>query len=355
MPRPKSPLARLLALLIALIAAVGVTVAITDNGPNHGPGKPRGTITVHLGGALEARAGSPTALRVPATAVARAGAADGAHGHAADARDETPSKVPAATLETGRRYQERNAESSFLPNVSPLAAPSQTGCRSRFISAFSSRRGVAPRLIVLHYTVSPNVRGWSDVDGVTGYFARPSTQASSNYVIDGEGNCNLIVSEADKAWAQAAANPFSISIEVINTGRERTYIAPAGLKVLGRVVHDAAARWKIPLRAGAVRGCAPTSAGVVTHHMLGLCGGGHVDVTPFNEQTVVSQVVLAARSFDAPAKKPVTSVDRATCRKLNWWRTHGRPKGKAEANAVRRRKALDGRHVTCTASGPVRR
>jgi N-acetyl-anhydromuramyl-L-alanine amidase AmpD len=64
---------------------------------------------------------------------------------------------------------------------------------------------------VLHYTVSPNRVGWSDVNAVVAEFANPAFQASSNYVIDGEGHCAYIVRESDKAWTQAAANPFAIS------------------------------------------------------------------------------------------------------------------------------------------------
>ena len=192
--------------------------------------------------------------------------------------------------------------------------------------------------------------GWSDVDGITGYFARASTNASSNYVVDNEGHCNYIVPESGKAWTQAGFNPVSISVEQINTGREPTYAGTAGLAQTARIARDASKRWGIPLRRGRVSGCSVVTSGIVAHKDLGACGGGHFDISPYS----VDQVIKAAKALDKPVRR-ITSVDRVTCRKLNWWRDAGRPHGKPEKNAVRRRKALDSRRVQCTSRGPVQR
>lgn len=110
-------------------------------------------------------------------------------------------------------------------------------------------------------------------------------------------------------------------------------------------------RWGIPYQVGRVNSaCVPTKPGFLAHRDLGRCGGGHPDIgTP----SAVPDLIALAKQLDHVVT--VTSVDRVTCRKLNWWRTHGRPHGKPETNAVRRRRALDRRHVTCTAHGPVRR
>jgi hypothetical protein len=110
--------------------------------------------------------------------------------------------------------------------------------------------------------------------------------------------------------------------EVINTGHERVYIEQPGLKVLARVVSDALKRWNIPVRVGAVSGCVPTRAGIVTHQMLGLCGGGHVDITPYPISTVI-QAVLSVREREAQAS--VSRLDVLRCTRLNKWRAAGRP------------------------------
>jgi hypothetical protein len=327
-----------LAALAALLAAVTITVIVTsDDGPD---GSHHRTVTIRVG--TDAQRGVDDTLTVPATAVQKVASSEA--GHHEGEKDETPEGVPAAQIEAGREKADQLAAKDQLNVVAPDAAPSQAGCRSRFLSSsFSSRRGVAPHMIVLHYTVSPNVAGWSDVDGVTAFFARVATQASSNYVLDGEGHCNYIVREVDKAWAQAAFNPFAISIEVINTGHEPVYIRPAGFRQLARIVHDAAKRWHIPLRVGAVSNCVPSRFGIVTHQMLGLCGGGHVDITNYDAgHAVINALVKAARALD------VSRLDRLRCSRLNAWRAAGRPVAGTHA-AVLRKRTLAAHHVTCLA------
>lgn len=232
------------------------------------------------------------------------------HDHA---RTENPPGVTPAQLDASREQQERLAASSALPNVTPDAAPQQRGCTTRLVQNYSSRRGVPPRIFVLHYTVSPNRPGWSDVLAVAGLFDRPAFQASSNYIVDAEGHCLYIVRESDKAWTQAAANPYAISVEVINTGHEPSYAGKAGLEKIALIVHDAAHRWHFPIQQGAVSGCLVTRPGIVDHHSLGACGGGHFDITPFS----TAEVIRAAAALDAspPAKKtPCTA--RALQRRL---------------------------------------
>lgn len=330
----------------ALILLIGLAAAITINvtSSEDETGKHR-SVTIRIDGkdaGHKPDQGDPV-MRVPAVAVQQAQATE--LGDHEGLKSEVPVGVPNAQLDAAQEQQDRLAQNDQLPPVLPDAAPSQAGCRSRFVGNFSSRRGVAPRIIVIHYTVSPNRPGWSDVDGVTGLFARFSFAASSNYVEDREGHCNYIVREGDKAWAQATFNPVAISIEVINSGREGSLTSGAGLRQLQRIVRDAGKRWKIPLRVGAVSGCTVTRSGIVTHQMLGACGGGHVDISPYKLSVVLGGL----------APRPVTNTDRVTCRKLNWWRRHGRHHGKAERNASRRRRALASRGVTCTPSGPVRR
>jgi hypothetical protein len=272
--------------IAALAALVSVTITLTTGG---GAG-----VTITLGGPH----GTPQkTVTVPKT-VAKAAAKSGLDDHDG-LRTENPPGVPAAQLDASRVQQEALAASSALPNVTPDAAPQQRGCTTRLVLNYSSRRGVPPRIFVLHYTVSPNRDGWSDVYSVAGLFDRPAFQASSNYIIDNEGHCLYIVRESDKAWTQAAANPFSVSVETINSGHEATYAGVDGLKKIALVAHDVAHRWHFPIQEGLVQGCQVVRPGIVDHHSLGACGGGHFDITPFSTQ----QVVAAARALDG--KQPI--------------------------------------------------
>lgn len=321
---------------VALIAVsafgLGTTLAPDEKD------KPAKTLTVHVDG-LDAGKVPDRKVEVPAAAVQQAAPTIESQLNA------PPAATPDAQLQDAQQAADKlRATQEPLP-VAGATAGFQ-GCRTSFVRNQSSRRGVRPQWQVLHYTVSPNRPGWSDVNAVVALFNRTSSQASSNFVIDAEGHCAYIVPIEAKAWTQAAGNPFSVSYEIIATGKERAYLAPAGLAKLRSVTRAVAQRTSIPLRHGAVSGCTPGHSGIVQHRDFGICGGGHVDIAPFNADGVITLLVAGA--------KPVTTVDHATCRKLNAWRNAGRPSG-GTANAVRRKAALTKRHVVCTAKGPVRR
>lgn len=338
----------LIALIVLGLAGVAFVILEAVNATTDSEQPPKvDKVAVTLGGpAAQAEPGAPAAtkLAVPPAALLSASKSDvGGHD---DARNETPPGASRAGLEAARVQQDALAASDQLPIVTPDAAPSQAGCRTSLVANYSSRRGVRPRLFVLHYTVSANRPGWSDVDAIVSIFNQPSFAASSNYVIDNEGNCAYIVRESDKAWTQAAANPVSISVEVVNTGHDPTYVG-AGLRKLGRVVSDATARWSIPLQRGKVAGCVVVAPGIVDHHSLGACGGGHVDITPYSVDQVLSAAIAYRKAHAAKAATAVNVTDRVRCRRLTWWRTHGRPHGLAERRAVKRRTILAQHGVKC--------
>lgn len=337
----RDPARAFAAAVVAIAATLTIVVTLDDADKNGQPD----TITI----VVRAADGQPVKVSAPAAVVEQAQEQSTHEGQ----RGEQPTGVPAADLQAADEQQEQLAATDQLPIVTPDAAPEQAGCITRLVGNRSSRRGVRPRLFVLHYTVSPNRPGWSDVNAIIGLFNRPAFAASSHYVIDREGNCALIVRESDKAWTQAAFNPVAISVEQINTGREPSYAGTAGLAKLARVVSDATQRWEIPLQPGRVSGCTVTRPGVVDHGSLGACGGGHHDIAPFSP----SVVLAAARAHRAVAARSsrVSAVDRRTCRKIRWWRAAGRPHGLPERRAVMRRRALDRRDVTCTRRGPVKR
>jgi len=289
--------------LLTLLAAFGIYLGV---GVVTESGAPTGNETVTVGG----EHGTPEqTLVVPKVAVDQAEAALDTH---EDLRSQQPEGVTPQELDAAEVQQEAFAANDQLPAVTPDAAPNQPGCTTQLVQNYSSRRGVAPRLFVLHYTVSPNRVGWSDVNAVVSLFDRASFQASSNYVIDGEGNCKYIVRESDKAWTQAAANPVSISVEVINSGHEAVYAAPPGLRKIAQVAHDAMKRWNIPIQLGQVRGCTVVRPGLVDHLSLGACGGGHHDISPYR----VGPVLAAIQAVGAPVRQilPLPSKEAANAK-----------------------------------------
>jgi hypothetical protein len=188
------------------------------------------------------------------------------------------------------------------------------GCVNRFNTHnFSSRNGIAVRNITAHYTVSPNVPGWADVDANANFLNLPSTQASALAIIDAEGHCLYTVPLKLKAWTEAGGNSFSAGIEFVGTGGEGK-LSAAALAEGGRVVAEIARRESIPLQVGDVTGCSPIRPGVVDHAMYGACGGGHHDLRPYygsrnprvaaDDAKVLGPLITAAKAAAAPTPAP---------------------------------------------------
>jgi hypothetical protein len=340
---------RIRALLAVLVAAIGigVTVSVVDNGPDHQPGEPRRTVTVTLGGPGHEK----IALPPPAQKIVAQQKADAAAGDKTAVEAGLHAEPVAATAPTTVRADRAVAPvgQPVAPLNIPLASVNPPGCKTLQVRNQSSRAGAPSLLIVLHQTISPD-NGWAGVNANVAWFNSPAAQASSNYIVSrAGGQCAYIVPEAKKAWAQAGFNSVTAcSIEVTETGKEGSYLVGAGKTKVIAIVRDCARRWHIPLQHGRVSGCKVTRPGVVEHRDLGQCGGGHFDDSPYS----IDSVIAAAHGHTA---KPVTATDRATCRKLTWWRNHGRPRGKPERNAIRRRHALEHRGVSCTKGTAVRR
>lgn len=312
--RPPSWLSVLAAILASIATIIG-TFAVVDDGTKTvrspvAPAKAAPTITTEVNAAPGD--GQPTAkIEVPAAAVNEAKAAT----HS-DLKDETPAVAvrgaPDQLAAQQQLVEKVKRTQDGLPTAGATAGV--PGCRTVFVRNQSSRNGVRPQWIVLHYTVSGNRPGWSDVNAIVAFFNTSSAQASSHFVIDGEGNCAYIVPIESKAWANAAGNSLSVQIEVVNSGRETQYLAPAGQAKLLQVERTISARTGIPLRAGSV---SPFRSGVVQHRDGGLAWGGHVDIAPFS---IVQQQALAS----APAKLPITSRERSACRSVAAYRQRER-------------------------------
>ena len=285
---------------IIAVAAFALGIAVAPNPKD----KPAETLTVSVDG-LDAGKAPDRTIEVPATAVAQAAPTI-----------ETQLNAPPAATPEAQLDAAQEAAAEIRDTQKPLPTAGATagfaGCRTSFVRNQSSRRGVRPQDQVLHYTVSPNVRGWADVNAVVALFNRTSAQASSHFVIDSEGHCAYIVPIEAKAWTQAAGNPFSVSYEIIATGREPVYLAPPGMAKLRSVMREVSRRTGIPMRAGAIGGCAPRRTGIVQHKDFGLCGGGHVDITPFKSRSVITQLIGGGVQL--------TPVQQQACNRLNFHR-----------------------------------
>ena len=225
----------------------------------------------------------------------------------------------------------------------PLASQEWPGCRTAFVKAFSARTSTV-RAVGLHYTAGGNVPGLADMYGLTAYSNRLANQVSWHFLIDREGHCFYSVPTNHKAWTISGLNSQTVNIEVIGRGTEPDYAGTAGMRKLAAVVQRIGRVHNIPIRLGATdRQCNVTRRGIITHWMGGACSGGHIDIKPYSIQKVVDAI---AKISGKPRR-----LDRIRCRKINWWRSHGRPPGLPHVNARFRRGALDRRGLTCTTSG----
>lgn len=270
--------------LFAVVALAAIVVALTTGGEDKDQGP--AVVNVPVDG-LDAGKADDRTITVPKAVIAQAAP------RLEDNLKSAPPGTPQATLDRAA-----DAEKRIAATQAPLPTAGATagfkGCRTSFVNNQSSRHGVRPQLQVAHFTVSPNRPGWSDVNAIVALFNRSSSQASSHFIIDAEGHCAYIVPIEAKSWTQAAGNPFSVSYEIVATGREATYLPAAGMAKLKSVVREVARRTGVPLRRGSVSGCAPSRKGIVQHKDFGVCGGGHVDITPFSIGRVVAQLVSGA-------------------------------------------------------------
>jgi hypothetical protein len=348
MSEPK--LRRLLAALITAALALSVTIVVTDDGPDHEPGQPRRTVTVTLGG----QGHEKIALTPAAQAQVAQQAKEDAAGQDAKAESDLhEARQPSsAALEQARGRAPPGAPR--IPQATTFASPSTAGCTSAFVRNVSSRPAGARVLLgVIHWTGSrPIPRSTADDLAIVRWFDTPAAQASSNYITDDDGHCYYVVPESQKAWTQAGFNPWAVSDEHINAGVLPVFPTAAGRDAVVRLMRGWHERWKIPYQRGLVRGCTVIRPGFLAHRDLGPCGGGHPDI---GIPSAVDELIRQAAAGD----HPVTSVDRATCRKLNAYRRdrdHGAriSAHRGHINATRRR-ALAARGITCTARGPIRR
>lgn len=296
---------RLRALVVVLLTLIAggtatFTVQLIDSDGNGTPDNVTFTVNAQPGDGAATKT-----LEVPAPAVDQAARQLADHDHL---RAPSPLAPPGVNDAAGRAAERAGARDGLVEGG---ASSTQPGCKTAFVRNQSSRNGVRPNAIDMHYTVGPNRPGPSDVDGYTAMANNPGTGVSWHYVIDREGNCRYNVPEDRKAWTQAAHNPWAIGIEVVNTGGEGSYMDPAGYRKLATVVKGISQRWGIPIRRGSAPGCVTRLSGILQHKDLGLCGGAHMDITPFS----IDQVIAILRDeIGGVTASPLTKVERRIAR-----------------------------------------
>jgi hypothetical protein len=152
----------------------------------------------------------------------------------------------------------------------------------------SSRGGAHPTLIVIHATVSHNVRGLGDIKAIGEFFSHSSTQASSHVCTDNEGHSARYVRDSDKAWHCAGYNRMSLGIEQILPGTSGAEVTRDLYRETARWVARWSKMYGIPIRKGAVSGGTVTRSGVVRHSELGSIGGGHSDPGRYDMDAMMS-------------------------------------------------------------------
>jgi N-acetylmuramoyl-L-alanine amidase len=150
----------------------------------------------------------------------------------------------------------------------------------------SSRRGLKPRIIVLHTTEGHNRPGLSDLRGLVSFFGNAANQVSSHIANDAEGNDARIVPDDRKAFTQAAFNSIALSIEQIGFASQ-TEFPEAQLQNTARWIAHWSRKFGIPIQHS-------TSQGVCQHVDLGAAGGGHRDCGP---NYPLGRVLAMARSM----------------------------------------------------------
>jgi hypothetical protein len=276
------------AIVLAILAVCGITISITQ-------GDHSTTVTV----TVQTPSG-PTAITASTSAVHEL--ATGDHNNLDGTTPTCPAgRSPGAVTPTNETVgtssdcvtpAQKAAGANYLASVPrtlplgplPAAATSMPGCVDRFLKTnYSSRNGIAPKLIVWHLTESPD-SGWSGINGNIAWFSSAAAQVSIHFLIDGKnGDCAYTLPMALKAWHVVSYNSLAIGIEKTGTESDGYYVkgkARTRIEVLtARIAHT----WHIPVRRGAVGpGCPQVRrSGIVDHYQLGNCGGGHNDINPY--------------------------------------------------------------------------
>jgi N-acetyl-anhydromuramyl-L-alanine amidase AmpD len=231
----------------------------------------------------------------------------------------------------------------------PAAGAQIYSCHQAFGGhLWSSRNGVRPTEFVVHYTA-----GNGTPESIDSFFRRERGSASSTYLLALNGHCLQEVPESEKPWTQLAANPTSISVEIVTTGynvsRAQWLAAPIFSKgILAALMRDSMRRHGIPLRHVDPAGC-NFVPGWTDHNGLE-CGNNHTDVRPNFPYDVLQRQLVDSGAVPHPPSKHAVKL----CGELNHYRREIKAKhisGENRRRAAAIKKTLIKHHYHCGAHG----
>lgn len=113
------------------------------------------------------------------------------------------------------------------------------GATWRPLTINHSKGGNRPRVVILHIIVGTLV-------GADSWFRNPRSKVSAHFGVGKDGRITQWVDTADRAWANAGANPYSISIE--NEGQVGDALTAAQVESNARIVAWASTAHGIPIQ-----------------------------------------------------------------------------------------------------------
>jgi len=183
-----------------------------------------------------------------------------------------------------------------------------------------SSRGSGVRLIVLH-----TAEGARTIESLGNYFANPAAGVSSHAGADDKpGTIGVYVRREHKAWTQANANPYSVSLELCGFAAWSTSEwdnHPAMLINCAQWIAEEAAAFGIPIRRLSAAEAQGGAAGVCQHVDLGAAGGSHHDCGAGFPMADVLEMA-GGRVAPTPAKRRTQNMIAATDGDGYWTVTH---------------------------------
>jgi hypothetical protein len=258
-PRPGSTGHIMLTMIVTAILAVGVTIAVTPGEPS--PSNPKPSRRSPSRSAARRCDGAGPAARSTRSPSTRTGQKIVAAQKAEDAAGDTVGLGVQPPRERSCPHRRREAKANKHPAArsarSSRARPARRRLAARMHherSSATSHRATAPRSTSGSSTGpahrSPPGRRVASRSSTGSTL--PAAQASSDYVTDQAGRCWYTVPETQKAWTQAAANPWSVSVEIVNPGVLPLFRTAAAKQAVVRLMIGWHHRWHIPYQHGAV-------------------------------------------------------------------------------------------------------
>lgn len=174
-----------------------------------------------------------------------------------------------------------------------------------YVRNYSSRGGVKPRLVVLHTTESHNRPGISDLTSLISWFNNSSSQASSHFGVDAEGNTVRMVKDEHKSWTQRSYNPQALSIEQVGfaktTRKDWMTDYHVQLRATARIIAHWCDKYKIPYQHSSRSG--------ITRHVDISGPGGHWDPGPGYPFNYVINFARAWHYFYKAKKKSLLDIN----------------------------------------------